>query len=79
MKWEAKYSKLIGSWYVEDEKGKLLSDLQDEQTARLIAAAPELLENLKRIIDRIKENDLQQYFPSAFERADKLLNSISQP
>ena len=42
--------------------------------AQLIAAAPELLENLLRIVDRLEECDLQHNFPSAYERAKKSIN-----
>jgi hypothetical protein len=55
-----------------------ISDEEAEANARLIAAAPELLENLARIIDRIEESKLQDHFPSAYKRAlyaiDKALN-----
>jgi hypothetical protein len=44
---------------------------QDEATlnAKLIAAAPDLLENLVRMIDRIEESNYQNDFPSAYTRA----------
>jgi hypothetical protein len=34
----------------------------------------ELLENLERILDRIKESDLIPCFPSAYKRAKEALN-----
>jgi hypothetical protein len=44
-----------------------------EANARILAAARELLENLERIVARIEENDLQGYFPSAYQRARDII------
>lgn len=50
---------------------------EQEANAKLIAAAPELLENLKLIIDRIEENNLQGDFPSAYKRAKEAINKTN--
>lgn len=42
------------------------------------AIQDKLVENLARLIDRIIENDLQNQFPSAFNRAQELIKSIEQ-
>ena len=44
--------------------------------SELLNQRNELLDNLKRIIDRIKENDLNEYFPSAYNRAVECINNI---
>ena len=56
---------LMGGTYPDNET--------QEANAKLIAAAPELLENLTRIIDRIEESNLQGNFPSAYQRAKQAL------
>jgi len=53
-----------------------LKTTEKEANALLIANAKNLYENLKRIIDRIEESDLQNYFPSAYTRAKAILNRI---
>ena len=48
-----------------------------EANAKLIAAAPDMLENLTRLIDRIEESNLQDYFPSAYQRAKAAINQAT--
>ena len=48
-----------------------------ESNAILISQAPAMYENLKRIIDRIEESDLQGYFPSAYLRAKDVLKKAN--
>lgn len=50
---------------------------QNKANAKLIAAAPELLENLTRLLDRIVENKLQDNFPSAFNRAKEAIKKAT--
>lgn len=51
---------------------------ESEANAKLISAAPELLENLTRIIDRIEENGMQANFPSAYERAQAAIKKATK-
>ena len=74
-----------GYWCIQTENYYNKQDLLDENkcseaeaNAKLIAAAPELLENLIRIIDRIEENDYQNSFPSAYERAKKAIKKATE-
>ena len=48
--------------------------LEVDANAQLAATAPELLENLQRIIDRIEESNYQDHFPSAYRRATEAIN-----
>ena len=57
------FGQFIELWHHQNSKE------QSEANAKLIAASPDLLENLTRILDRIKENNMENLFPSAFERA----------
>lgn len=41
-------------------------------------AAPELLKNLVRLLDRINENDLWNTFPSACERAEAAIKKATE-
>lgn len=77
-----------GPWYVQKSHkrnimydGEIIAtarpDKEAEANARLIAAAPELLENLARIIDRIEESGLQDNFPSAYKRAKAAINAAT--
>lgn len=52
-------------------------DEEVEANAKLIAAAPDLLENLTRIIDRIEEAGLQNQMPSAYQRALKAIEKAT--
>ena len=49
-----------------------------EANARLIAESKNLFENLTRIIDRIEESNLQDNFPSAYQRAKAILTRINK-
>ncbi len=48
-----------------------------EANGKLIAAAPDLLETLVRLIDRIDENGLQDRFPSAYVRAREAIKKAT--
>lgn len=52
--------------------------VRSKANAKLIAAAPELLDNLLRIIDRIEENNLNDMFPSAYERAKRAIKKVTE-
>lgn len=58
-------------------ENKFSEDQESLANAVLMAAAPKLLENLERIIDRIEENGLQNEFPSAYKRAKKQLTELA--
>lgn len=46
---------------------------------KLMAAAPMLLENLARLIDRIEEAGLKEAFPSAYKRALEAVDLAISP
>lgn len=51
-KWEAK--KLFRNWIIVDEKDNILNIRDNRTNAKLVAAAPELLEALNAITDNIE-------------------------
>lgn len=50
-----------------------LTGFISEPNVRLIANAPELLENLMRLVDRIEEAGIVTKFPSAYRRAKEAI------
>lgn len=53
--------------YVESEAGDYIADVQSTtDDAHLIAAAPKMLETLKRIIDRAESGDEEDHFSETF-------------
>jgi len=61
-----------------DDNSTLIARVGTLEDAKLIAAAPEMLENLTRIIERIEENNLQGDFPSAYKRAKELIKKATK-
>lgn len=61
---------------------KLFANMPEDKeamaNAKLISAAPDLLENLIRIIDRIEEAELQNNFPSAYARAKQAIKKATE-
>jgi len=51
---------------------------ENEANSILVSKAPELLENLHRILDRIEECDYQESFPSAYRRAKDLISLFTR-
>lgn len=62
----------------ETRSGFAITGMISDADAKLIAAAPELLENLIRIIDRIEENGFQKTFPSAYQRAKAVIKKVTE-
>ena len=67
---ETRFDKLSGKYIPQQWQDSVF---EDSGIKKLNDAAPNLLENLARIIDRIEENGLQECFPSAYERAKKAI------
>ena len=75
--WFCMSNELDGFEVISNGKSILSNDIvfsKQKANAKLIAAAPELLENLIRLVDRIKECEYQDSFPSAFRRAEEAIN-----
>ena len=58
-KWEAK--NLFNNWIITDNKDNVLNIRDNEANAKLMAAAPELLEALEEIIEMNRQTALDQY------------------
>jgi hypothetical protein len=66
-KWEAK--ELFKNWIITDEEDNVLKINNNEDNAKLIASAPELLEALQDLIRFCKENEVG----AELELAEKVL------
>jgi hypothetical protein len=79
----------IAGQYIETELGTQTISVtgwreRDEEEIKATAyyltnagnAYPTLIANLERIISRIEECELQDHFPSAFQRAKQLLSDL---
>ena len=50
---------------------------EQEANAKLIASAPELLENIESLVDRIEENKLENHFFYAYRRAKEAIKKAT--
>lgn len=81
-----------GKWEITEDKGKILietfginnwtifetvtKESQDKANAKLIVHAPELLEMVKLLVDRLEENGLGKLY--AISRAKELIKSATE-
>lgn len=72
--WEAK--ELYGNWVIVDVKNNVIRFAENEANAKLIAAAPELLEELKELISFIYTN--YDHSEAALLYADKAQTVIDK-
>ena len=72
-----------GHIWVRHELGDIFGTTkeQSEANAKYICLAvnnfSDILENLKRLVDRIEESELQDNFPSAYNRAKEAINKAT--
>jgi hypothetical protein len=66
------YSEGMGAICMIPDRFKAIKE--HEANARLIASAPDLLENLERLLDRLNECDMSENFPSAVRRAEDAIH-----
>ena len=69
----------IEIWTDDNGKGRICTltnrkAIEEQANAKLIANAPELLDNLIRLVNRIEENELNDHFPSAFRRSKEIIS-----
>ena len=63
---------------LQDGHDELYPYEQKKADATLIVSAPDLLDNLERLVDRIEENNLQSHFPSAYNRAKQAIKKATK-
>lgn len=69
-------SKFIAS-DVESDTADLICKAVNNYDA-LVNSHKDLMENLARLIDRIKENDWSEYIPSAYDRAKESIEKATE-